>query len=159
LPDELRVWFDLHDGTGYEWAGQLAPDNYLVSVDEAIKATRLTREIWSEFEDARSYADTSPERSIAGTVMATWLPEYVYVGQDTYGGGLFVDTRPGELQGCVREWDKTEADDDYGRGPIATSLADLVVALATALRTDEPFARLGHRATLVDGTLEWSLEG
>lgn len=34
------------------------------------------------------------------------------IGADGMGGGLFVDLRPGAHHGCVRFWDKVDADYD-----------------------------------------------
>lgn len=152
---ELAEWFSLHDGAGYETHGQLLPINFLVSLDEAIKLTTMTREICAEFEEEREHA-VGAEQSAAGTVARTWLPEYVYIGNDTMGGGLFVDIRSGALQGCVRNWDDTEADDDYGRGPIAASLAALITMVSANLRTGAPIAQMPYRAVTRDGQLDWT---
>lgn len=153
--DELDEWFGLHDGAGYESHGQVLPINYLLSVDEAIKLTVMTREIFSEFEDYREQA-VEAEQADAGTVAGTWLPQYVYIGNDTMGGGLFVDIRPGPLQSCVRNFDDTEADDDYGHGPIAANLAALVTMVSESVRTGAPIAQLPYRAVIQDGQLDWT---
>ena len=153
--DELNEWFGLHDGAGYASNGKVLPINFLVSLDEAIDLTTMTREIYSEFEDGRGHA-AEAERSVAGAVARTWLRRYVYIGNDTMGGGLFVDIRSGPRQGCVRKWDDTEADDDYGRGPIAASLADLVTNVAASVRTGTPITQMPYRAIIQDGQLDWT---
>lgn len=151
---ELDEWFSLHDGAGDEWHARLLPINFLLSVAKAIKRTKTTREIFSQFTDHRDEA-VEAEQSDAGTVAGTWLLQYVYVGDDTCGGGLFVDIRSGPLQGCVREWDKTEWDYDYGHGPVAANLAALITMVSASVRTGAPIAQMPYRAVTQDGRLEW----
>jgi cell wall assembly regulator SMI1 len=155
LNDELREWFGLHDGAGYEWSGQVLPMNFLIGVAEAIELTAMTREIWSEFDDDRELA-AAAEEAPAGTVARTWLPQYVYIGNDSMGGGFFVDLRSGPLQGCVRNWDKTEADDNFGEGPVTTDLASLIKAVHGSLRAGERAEGLPYRAVVEDGQLSWA---
>lgn len=155
LTDELEEWFGLHDGAGYESLARVLPINFLVSLDEAIELTSMTREIWAEFDDDREQA-VAAEQSAAGTVARTWLSQYIYIGNDTMGGGLFVDIRPGARQGCVRNWDDTEADDDYGQGPIAASLAGLITAVSANVRSGVPIPQMPYRAVIQDGKLDWT---
>jgi cell wall assembly regulator SMI1 len=154
LPEEVREWFTLHDGTGMTFDAMLLPGHLVLSPREAVDDTRMIHEIWSEFDDS---ADSGPGDQ-AGDVARTWLPEFVMVGSDGCGGGIFVDTRPGPAQGCVRQWDKVEADDDYGEGPVAASLVDLIRGTTTSLREGTPVLH-GITAVLADGHLEWSDPG
>ncbi|MDP9394255.1 MAG: SMI1/KNR4 family protein [Actinomycetota bacterium] len=77
--------------------------------------------------DVPADEDDDPAGQEAGTVAGTWLDSYVYIGLAGMGGGVFVDLRPGPLRGCVRFWDKVEADDDGDDGGVvASSFTDLL---------------------------------
>ncbi len=95
--------------------------------------------------------DAGPPK-LAGTIAGTWLPEYVTIGIDGSGGGLFVDLRPGEFHRSVRFWDKVDA--DYA--PIAArSIAELLRGVTTSLRTGAPVA--GWVARVENGTVDWDV--
>jgi cell wall assembly regulator SMI1 len=157
LPNELREWFTLHEGTGMRWDTMLLPSTLILSPSEAVDDSRLICNVWSE-ESLESAQMAREQPTEAGEIVYTWPAEYVMVGADGCGGGLFVDTRPGSRQGCVRWWDKTEADDDYGEGPIALSLAALIHTIAASLRDGTP-AMHGLTATIQDGRLQWREPG
>jgi hypothetical protein len=93
------------------------------------------------------------EAHLAGLVAFTWLDEYLMIGEDGGGGGLFVDQRPGPQQGCVRWWDKVGADGDEELA--AESLVQLITDLAPAVRNCTSIA--GWVPDVVDGTLEWDV--
>ena len=158
LSPALREWFALHGGTGLSFEAMFLPQAIPLSPDEAIADSRVNREIWSEFDDDIEGPAALGE---AGEVARTWLADYVMVGADGCGGGLFVDNRPGLAHGCVRWWDKTESDDDYGNGPVAPSLSSLILAVADGLRSgtllfqDRAWLQ-PLRAEARDGRLEWT---
>jgi cell wall assembly regulator SMI1 len=152
LSSEVREWFALHSGVGRSWGGELLPGRLIMSPAEAVRTSRMIYEIWSEFSETADFAEQNP--GVAGDVAYTWLREYVMVGDDMCGGGLFVDTRSGPLQGCVRQWDKTEADDDYGNGPVARSLAALLESALASVREGSPTV-YGLVAEMTDGKISW----
>jgi cell wall assembly regulator SMI1 len=150
LPPPLREWFALHDGAEPFFGGQVLPFNSVLSLPVAVDSVLLTRRIWwsEEFVD-RAAAEQDPADTVAGT----WLASYVYIGQDGMGGGLFVDLRRGPSQGCVRFWDKVDADD----GPTAAaSITELILAVRTALVAGGGDIG-GWSPCIVDGLLEWSV--
>ena len=154
LPAELREWFTLHDGCGLSFKAMILPSSVPMSPLEAVQDTKMIYEIWSEQEDQTEFASEDP--GPAGTIAYTWLREFVMVGSDGCGGGLFVDVRSGPQQGCVRFWDKTEADDDYGEGPIAPSLAALFRSITASIR-DSSSTTFGYHAVIEDGSIEWRM--
>jgi len=113
LNGEVSEWFGLHAGATPFFDGQLLPFNTVLSLPDAVEATRLSRSIWWRHEHVDRAA---AERQPAGTTAHTWPASYVYIGQDGTGGGIFVDQRPGPLHGCVRFWDKVEADNGEQQG-------------------------------------------
>lgn len=86
----------------------------------------------------------------AGEAAWTFLDEFIPIaGMDGYF--LFVDTRPGELSGCVTVFDKVDSDD---AGPQWHSISALLDDLATSLETGTPFDG-GWRHAVVEGRLQW----
>lgn len=86
----------------------------------------------------------------AGEAAWTFLDEFIPIaGMDGYF--LFVDTRPGELYGCVTTFDKVDSDD---AGPQWLPISALLDDLATSLETGTPFdGRWRHE--IVEGHLQW----
>ena len=121
----------------------------MLSLPDAVEATRLSRSIWWRHEHVDRAA---AERQPAGTTAHTWLASYVYIGQGGTGGGIFVDQRPGPLHGCVRFWDKVEADN--GR-PVAASITDLLTAIRTAVTTDDTDVA-GWTALIDNDVIDWT---
>jgi len=110
LPDVV-TWFGLHGGSGHTFESAILPACMAFDLPSAVSDSVVVRDIWKEFaEDADVEPDSAQGRT-AGSVVRTWPDEYLMIGSDGSGGGLFVDQRPGPLQGCVRWWDKVEADD------------------------------------------------
>ena len=88
----------------------------------------------------------------AGEAAWTFVDEFIPIaGMDGYF--LFVDARPGELNGCVTVFDKANSDD---AGPQWLSISALLDDLATSLETGEPFDG-GCRHAVVGGLLEWDI--
>jgi hypothetical protein len=149
LNGEVSEWFGLHAGAAPFFDGQLLPFNTVLSLPDAVEATRLSRSIWWRHEHVDRAA---AERQPAGTTAHTWLASYVYIGQDGAGGGIFVDQRPRPLHGCVRSWDKVEADN--GR-PVAASITDLLTAIRTAVTTDDTDVA-GWTALIDNDVIDWT---
>ena len=108
----------------------------------------ISRGIADEFGDGHSSAAT-----LAG-VGAGWTfrPEFVpFAGIDGYW--LVVDTRPGNLHGCITKFDKYEGDE----GPQWNSISAMLTDLADSLETGRRFARW-WRPRVTDGELSWEFE-
>jgi hypothetical protein len=120
---------------------------------DAVSDSLMKREIWDESVDDLDLDAEEAER--AGSVVFTWRNEYLMIGAAYDGGGMFVDQRPGPDQGCVRWWDKVEA--DCHKGYASISLRQLTTDLAPAVRDRTPIA--GWVPTVVDGALDWDVPG
>jgi len=149
LNGEVSEWFGCTPAPRRSSNGQLLPFNTVLSLPDAVEATRLSRSIWWRHEHVDRAA---AERQPAGTTAHTWLASYVYIGQGGTGGGIFVDQRPGPLHGCVRFWDKVEADN--GR-PVAASITDLLTAIRTAVTTDDTDVA-GWTALIDNDVIDWT---
>lgn len=148
--DVVRTWFGLHDGAGSDLGGgKLLPSNLLLSQTESVAETRMIGEIWADMEPGETGL-TSGDVALAGEIVGTWLPGYLMISNDAVAGGYFLDLRDGPRHGCVRTWDKVEADE---WGTDADSLAQLIERVTEAIISD------GHlenaRPIIIDGALDW----
>jgi len=113
----------------------------------------------------RKTTEFQVEEEPAGTTSGIFLEEFVPIAADGMGDYVFVDERPGQESGCVREWDV----DEGSRLPTLWPSLDAMLAdIAHSLYTGEPALR-GHveaaRAKFVkvalhvpevrDGLLTW----
>lgn len=164
VPDLVLAWFALHDGVAWgsppvpTIAGSVLPFATPLSVHESVRDTLMIHEIWSASDDAlefdRQNPGDDPRRLHAGHSVGTWLDEYLLIAADGMGGGIFIDLRPGPLHGCLRNWDKVDAD-GYGDELVAESLPDLLGAVRAGLRTRAPVA--GWVPTVNEGAIDWDV--
>jgi hypothetical protein len=152
LLPELVTWFGLHGGTR-SLNGSILPFCMPLDLPGAVSDSVMIRDIWQENLADHDIDLEDEEFRLAGSVVFTWLNEYLMIGADGCGGGLFVDQRPGPDQGCVRWWDKVEA--DWSEEYAAVSLLQLITDIAPAVRDRTPIA--GWTPEVVDGTLGWNV--
>lgn len=149
-PGELIELFRCVDGLPREPWIALLPKYELFGLDAMLDERKLMTDIWQTAD-----AENDPDRVIsntAGEAAWTFLDEFIPIaGMDGYF--LFVDTRPGELNGCVTVFDKVDSDD---AGPQWFSISALLDDLATSLETGEPFDG-GWRHAIVNGRLQWDI--
>ena len=152
LSTELRSWFGLHGGFEPWFHGQIFPFCTAIDLHTAVEDSLLRRQLWQgpplDEGDLRKLA-----KRAAGGVARTWLDPYVAIGADGMGGGLFVDLRSGAQSGCVRWWDKVDADD---LGVLAPNITVLLNDVARSLRSGRPVG--GWIPNLVDGIIAWEEE-
>ena len=161
---ELREWFTVQGGVGYNGNGMVLPSTFLpLSADEAVRSARMMREVWAdlvaegEFDHPDQDEVASAAADEAGTVTGMWIDAFVPVADDCGGDLLFVDTRPGALHGCVTEY--MEGDSDT-HGPTAPTLTAVVADVARSLTTGT-ITQVGVVAfvpKVVDGVLEWEID-
>jgi cell wall assembly regulator SMI1 len=161
-PHQLREFLSLHDGQhqevdGSTMLGGLLPMQDLLGVNEIVAAYRMLIEIWEQIADENAdvydggYAGVIDEFRQAGSVTGTFLPSYIPIsGLDSYY--YFVDTRPGPHHGCVRAYDKYEAD---GGGPIWASLNEMLAAIRSAVSAGTCID--GWPPTITSGALTWAV--
>jgi hypothetical protein len=153
LSGEVHEWFSLHGGSRRVLeAGRLLPFCFMMSVHESIEHTVAGRELSADEEPGQTEA-TSGDPTVAGTSVGTWMHDYVWIGTDAMGGGLYLDLREGPLYGCVREWDKVDADE---ADVIAESLTALVSSQLVSLRSGTPVAASAWiMSTDGEGAIDW----
>ena len=118
------------------------------TIDEAIDCRDLMLEVDSCADDTELAALIAQP---AGSPCTCWLPVWLPIAHDGGGNHLFVDLRPGLLNGCIMEWDEYEAAVLEPRSPsTATMLAEIADALehGTDIKGCQPEA-------CNDGTLDW----
>lgn len=152
LPD-LVTWFGLHGGSEYTFDCTILPFCMALDLPGAVSESVMIRDIWRENLMIPDADHEAGELQTAGSVVFTWPDEYLLIGADGSGGGLFVDQRPGPEQGCVRWWDKVEADshDEVA----AANIGQLITDLASAVRHRTPVA--GWVPEVNDGVLDWDV--
>ena len=169
-PDAVREWYGLQDGVDPEsWFPLLAGFRPLPLV-EVVEARRMHLQIWrhllaqpedpatvrkrvslgGEERDSRrdvAHLDAQP----AGTVAGMFLPSYLPIG-GWDANYLFVDTRPGPLQGCVTEYAREDTD---SRGPRWPSIEAMIAELADSL--EQRISIAGRLPVVENGTLDWDV--
>ncbi|WP_141217150.1 SMI1/KNR4 family protein [Rhodococcus sp. 14-2470-1b] len=147
-PSELVELFRCVDGLPREPWMALLPNYELFGLDAMLDQREMMTDIWQTGD-----AENDPDRvisKIAGEYAWTFLDEFIPIaGLDGYF--LFVDTRPGEMNGCITVFDKVNSDES---GPQWLSVSALLDDLATSLETGAPFDG-GWRHDMSDGHLQW----
>ncbi|MCK5754626.1 MAG: hypothetical protein KAH46_18190 [Mycobacterium sp.] len=160
-PRELIEYFSLHDGCdeGADLPGQVLPAQDLFGVEAALVERAMMIEVWQGLADADPvlYAggyDALPvEYPEAGQSALAFLPQYIPVsGSDGYL--YFCDLRPGPRHGCIRSYDKYEADDGE---PTWESITAMLVDLRQ--RIENRTSVDGWEPRVVDGRIDWLPEG
>ncbi|MGY0503215.1 SMI1/KNR4 family protein [Nocardia sp. FBN12] len=147
-PAELVQLYTLINGFPAEQWVRLLPGDELFDLDRVLSERQLELEVWGPMAEEMGF-EVDPDGQ-AGDPAGTYLPEFIpFAGADGYL--LFVDTRPGELYGCVTRFEKVDADD---AGPLWVSISAMLTDLATSLRTGSEFDGYS-RPTVVDGQLDW----
>ncbi|MFE7720810.1 SMI1/KNR4 family protein [Nocardia rhizosphaerihabitans] len=123
----------------------------------AIERSEQVRTLWLDLgadqrqrfpEFAAEFDAATLSAQAAGTASELFLPEFVPVA-DRDGTTLFVDTRRGNLSGCVSAYSAEGA----GEGALWTSVTEMFAALADSL--EEGTILLGARPVIHDNTLVW----
>ncbi|WP_024794347.1 SMI1/KNR4 family protein [Tomitella biformata] len=150
-PAELIELFEDVNGLPLDSSAPILPGHGFFDLDRMLGERQMMLDVASRLDDGwlREEAVGSQAGDTAGMI----LPEFIPIaGLDNYY--LFVDTRPGELSGCVTEFADEGAD---GSGPRWLSISAMLADLANSLETGEVFA-WGMKPMIVDGMLEWRYE-
>ena len=124
------------------------PAHALLPLGEVVDSHAMMVEIWGDM--TREMREVGEATETAGDVAYTFLPSYIpFAGLDGYW--FVVDTRPGELFGCVTDFDKVESDQG---GPQWQSISAMLTDLADSLESTTRFGRW-WRPSVVDGVLNW----
>ncbi|MFI5777090.1 hypothetical protein [Nocardia sp. NPDC051570] len=149
-PQELLELFTHADGSQL----QILPVHDLLPLDGSNDIRRLWLDTMTDLRERHPEmaAAFNPEVSAAmpaGTPAGIFLPQFVPIA-DLAATTLFIDTRPGELFGCVTEYTDEGADDE---GPLWISLAAMLTDLADSLETGTEFLR--YQPSAEAGELVW----
>lgn len=146
-PSELVDLFELANGgmTGTSFTAILPRHQFLTleaMVEERAEMIRIWADGWT--------SSAHPIPPTAGVTSFTFAPAFIpFAGLD--GNFLFVDTRPGELYGCISEFDKSGSDE---RGPRWLSLSATLTDLADSLAQNKEFDD-GWRWSTDGSALQW----
>ncbi|MGV8872641.1 MAG: hypothetical protein ACOH2Q_08950 [Rhodococcus sp. (in: high G+C Gram-positive bacteria)] len=151
-PTELTELSDVVERLADRFRLSVLPRYELFDHDRTMSEQARMVEIWASV--AADFGMEHSPSTVAGEGTGTFIPAFVpFAGLD--GSFLVVDTRPGELQGCVTAFDKVDND---AVGPQWRSISAMLADLAASLETGSPFDGF-WRPALVDGSLEWTFDG
>ena len=157
-PEELRAFYQLQNGEFSDSdavIGSVLPAQELFDIDRVLADHAMMVEVWAALanNDATmypgGYENISLDNPTAGTRVDAFVPAYIPVsGSDGYY--YFCDTRPGEHWGCIRAFDRDDADE---AGPKWDSIADLLQAVRLSIIHRLPLD--GWAPSIVDEALIW----
>ncbi|WP_175647964.1 SMI1/KNR4 family protein [Nocardia donostiensis] len=151
-PPELIEFYEQINGFPRDEWVHLLPSHELFDLERLVCERQMELDIYDETNALHEYVP--PEGTTAGTPVYTFLPEFIpFAGLDGYL--LFIDTRPGDLHGCVTEFEKVDAD---AAGPRWISLSAMLTDLAHSLETGASFDG-DRRPSVKEGKLDWQYEG
>ncbi|MDV7990033.1 MULTISPECIES: SMI1/KNR4 family protein [unclassified Rhodococcus (in: high G+C Gram-positive bacteria)] len=154
---ELREFYGLHDGQhetyGEEYVpvGSVLPDFTLCSLDRAVDRHRFSLENLHPIDDLGEDWPAEVLAQEAGETAEMFVPAYVPIAEDGSGSTLYVDTRPGARQGCVRNFSSDSADQG---APWFDSLTEYIAAVHRSVETGSAIYD-DVRPTFVEGVLHW----
>lgn len=173
-PVDLVAWYRLMDGTQRTPAGYLLPDHCPMPLESIVRTRASMLQGWAaalprfraanaanELNDRllRRSGQPVPEdpydldrldAESAGSASMLLLPSFLPIAEDQSGGYLVVDTRAGELHGCVLRYEKVGgAEVPTGWPSVGALLADVADAL------EAPTPRSSPRPEVEDGRLSW----
>lgn len=160
-PDDLVEFFCQHNGQddAVDLAGSLLPAQDLFDVEAATAERTMMMEVWRDLADSDpeyhsgGYDALSVKHPEAGGSAGAFLPQYIPIsGLDGYL--YFCDVRPGPRRGCIRSYDKYEADEGE---PTWGSITEMLVGLRR--RIEDGSAVDGWEPRIVDGRVDWQPEG
>lgn len=103
-PEQLREWFTLHDGGFPEIPiAVVLPSNEPIAVARAATLQGELTRLWQDWTDELGGTDALMAEP-AGSQTETFLPAFIPIGDTGAGDYLAVDTRNGDLHGCVVEF-------------------------------------------------------
>ncbi|KZF07449.1 MULTISPECIES: SMI1/KNR4 family protein [unclassified Rhodococcus (in: high G+C Gram-positive bacteria)] len=155
--DELREFYGLHDGQhetyGEEYVpvGSVLPDFTLCSLDRAVDRHRFSLENLHPIDDLGEDWPAEVLAQEAGETAEMFVPAYVPIAEDGSGSTLYVDTRPGARQGCIRSFSYDSADQG---APWFDSLTEYIAAVHRSVETGSAIYD-DVTPTFVEGVLHW----
>ena len=157
-PDDLLAWLRVSDGADRSTAASIIPWGFMpMPVERIGQNWRMMTSISREVSEAEELAamEAEPAGSRASFFLSAWVP----IAENGGGGMLFVDLRPGELQGCVgRFWEDGFHGPHYGVH-FWTSVAQMAQTLADALEAGrwapDDTGEQDKVPVVTDGVLVW----
>ncbi len=124
--EELREFFALRDGQAFrseddQFVGEVLPGVELLSLEQVVTRHKLCSEILHPIDDLGPDWPATVRAQHAGETAEMFVPEYIPFAEDGAGDFLYVDTREGEQQGCIRYFAAEAADEG---GPLFGSLTE-----------------------------------
>ena len=154
-PDDLVAGLKVSDGADRAIVAAVIPPSFIPSPIARIQADwHLMTGIGRDIADPDEL--TAFVAGEAGASSPYFLRSWVPIADDTSGNLLFVDLRPGELQGSVSCWWR---DDGFHQQPIWSGVARMAVEIADALEgglwVPDDTGERDMKPVVRDGVLGW----
>ena len=158
-PAQLHEFYALHNGEAEGCVdaipGSILPAHELFGVDRVASDHAMMIERWAAIANGDNdfrpggYGNIVARHPTAGSRVDAFIPEYIPIsGADSYY--YFCDTRPGDHHGCIRAYDRNDADE---AGPKWSSIADMLAAVRVSITHQTPLD--GWKPTIRDEALIW----
>ncbi|ETD34357.1 SMI1/KNR4 family protein [Williamsia sp. D3] len=158
-PAQLHEFYALHNGESADYAdaipGSILPAHELFGTERVASDHAMMIEVWTALANGDNdyypggYANIVARHPTAGSRVAAFIPEYIPIsGADSYY--YFCDTRPSDHYGCIRAYDRDDADE---AGPKWSSIADMLAAVRVSITHQTPLD--GWKPTIRDEALIW----
>jgi cell wall assembly regulator SMI1 len=153
LPDDLAVWWALHDGFAVPTPGSLFPRHFNPYGVDTMLMVRLR---WLDIESRASSGEDRRRgaEQPAGSPAASFLPPFLPIAGDGSGDEMIVDLRGDDARGCIKIYSHEEG---ALYTPVAPSLAAMLTELLDVLRNGRQID--GWKPEVFAGYLTWSLSG
>lgn len=157
-PEELREFFSLHDGHAFrseddEFLGEILPGVELLSLEQVVTRHKLCREMLHPIDYLGPDWPATVRSQHAGETAEMFVPAYIPFAEDGAGDFLYVDTREGEQQGCIRYFAAEAADEG---GPLFGSLTEYVDSVRRSVESGDEHSYLVPSVT--EGVLAWDVD-
>ena len=151
-PPELLAWLRVGDGAERSLDTCLIPPSFIpMGVAHILSTWRMLIDITNQVVDQNDIR--ACEAGAAGSYSPAFVRSFIPVGDDTGGHFLFVDLRPGPLNGCIREWENGAA---YPREPLWDGIAAMLASIDEGLRAGRwGDDHTGMEPVVEDGAVRW----
>lgn len=135
LPADLTEWLRLCNGFGptNSFGGLLPPLHNPISCTEMLAARAQSLNIDQRLAGLHHLPEP---QNVAGTKAMRFHPAFLPFADDHAGTKLFVDLRPGDLHGCIGQWDPEQI--GFINGPVWAGTAAMLADVAQSLTTGNP---------------------
>jgi len=132
---------------------EFLPGVELLSLEQVVARHKLCSEILHPIDDLGPDWPATVRAQHTGDTAEMFVPGYIPFAEDGAGDFLYVDTREGEQQGCIRYFAAEAADEG---GPLFGSLTEYVDSVRHSVESGSEHSYLVPSAA--EGVLAWDVD-